>query len=454
MTEASPIYGLAFESLVVRVARLLKPARIALTPPRPATMWRMSRAVASLLTCFLAASALAQAAIPLSEYQQRRAKLREDLKGAVILFGKPAPPDVDVNRFRQETNFYYLTGWMQPDARLLITHDDEILFLPHHNPRLETFTGKRASAEDADIRVVTGFAKTMPLEKFEEQVRHALDSGPEVYGLKSPEAEKLAPLLAFRDLLPAGPLIGKLRIKKSPAEIEELQRAADVSVEAHLAAWKQMKPGAFEFNAQAAFTEVMMKNGCLGYAYPPIIGSGPNSTVLHYEANSRKMDRGEVVVIDAAAECDAYASDITRTIPVSGKFSDRQLEIYEIVLGAQKAAIAAVKPGAKFYGDGSITKIAQDYINSHGKDKHGEPLGKYFTHGLGHPVGLDVHDAGRLEPVLEEGMVLTIEPGIYIPEESIGVRIEDVLLVTKDGAKVLSGSLPKEPGDVERALGQ
>ncbi len=418
-------------------------------------MWRMTRAFAFLFTCFLVSAALAQAAIPIGEYKQRRAKLRADLKGTVILFGKPAPPDIDVNRFRQETNFYYLTGWMQPDARLLITHDEEILFLPHHNLRLETFVGKRSSAEDSDVHEVTGFANVMPIEKFEEQVRRALDSGPEVYGLKaSPEADKLAPLLAFRELAPAGPLIGKLRIKKSAAEIEELQRAADVSEDAHRAAWKAMKPGAFEYNAQAVFTQVMMQEGCLGYAYPPIIGSGPNSTVLHYEANGRKMDRGEVVVIDAAAECDAYASDITRTIPVGGKFSDRQREIYEIVLGAQKAAIAAVKPGAKFLGDGSITKIAQDYINSHGKDKHGEPLGKYFVHGLGHPVGLDVHDSGTLAPVLEEGMVLTIEPGIYIAEESIGVRIEDVVLVTKDGAKVLTAALPKEVDDVERAIAQ
>jgi Xaa-Pro aminopeptidase len=165
------------------------------------------------------------------------------------------------------------------------------------------------------------------------------------------------------------------------------------------------------------------------------------------------MDRGELVVIDAAAECDYYASDITRTIPIAGKYSDRELEIYNIVLGAQKAAIAAMKPGTLYYGQtGSITQIAKDYINSHGKDKHGEPLGKYFTHGLGHFVGIDVHDAGGVPLKLEEGMVLTVEPGIYIPEENIGVRIEDVVLVTRDSVKVLTSALPKEPDEVEKVL--
>jgi Xaa-Pro aminopeptidase len=164
------------------------------------------------------------------------------------------------------------------------------------------------------------------------------------------------------------------------------------------------------------------------------------------------MDSGEVVVMDAAAECGHYASDITRTAPVSGRFTPRQREIYEVVLGAQKAAIAAIKPGARMWGeDGSITKIARDYINSHGQDSHGKPLGKYFTHGLGHPVGIDVHDPMVNEP-LEAGMVITVEPGIYIPEENIGVRIEDVVLVTENGAKVMSAALPKEPDQVEKAL--
>ncbi|HVT93173.1 MAG TPA: Xaa-Pro peptidase family protein [Bryobacteraceae bacterium] len=411
--------------------------------------------VVAALTLAVVAGMVLPAAIPPGEYQQRRANLREKLKGTLVLFGKGEPADVDVNRFRQETNFYYLTGWTEPNARLLITHDREILFLPHHDERREVYTGKRASAEDPGVNEKTGFQTVMPLEKFERQLRDALDSGPELYADEtSQEVERLKPLFLLRKVRAAGPLIGELRRVKSAAEIEMLQHSADVSMEAQRAAWKKMKAGAYEYQAQAAFTETMMDQGCEGYAYPPIIGSGPNSTVLHYETNRRRMDRGEVVVIDAAAECQAYAADITRTIPVSGRFTARQREIYNIVLGAQKAAIAAIKPGAAFYGPKSVSQIAIDYINSHGKDKHGEPLGKYYTHGLGHPVGLDVHDEGSLAPTLKEGMVLTVEPGIYIPEESIGVRIEDMVLVTKDGARIMTGALPKDPDDVERALAE
>lgn len=167
------------------------------------------------------------------------------------------------------------------------------------------------------------------------------------------------------------------------------------------------------------------------------------------------MDRGDVLLMDVAAECSGYASDVTRTIPVSGKFTRRQREIYEVVLGAQKAAIAATKPGMTLgkTTPNSLYKIALEYINTHGKDLHGQPLGKYFTHGLGHHVGLDVHDANDPATPLAAGMVITIEPGIYLPEENLGVRIEDVVLVTESGAQVMSGALEREPDAIERALG-
>jgi Xaa-Pro aminopeptidase len=213
-----------------------------------------------------------------------------------------------------------------------------------------------------------------------------------------------------------------------------------------------MAPGLSEYQIAAVLWNTYIENGCEGVAYSPIVGSGPNSTVLHYSSNQRRMDRGEVVVMDAAAQCDEYASDITRTVPVSGKFTARQREIYQVVLGAQKAAIAALKPGIRMAGQGdSLTKIARDYMNAHGKDLHGEGLGKYFIHGLGHPVGLQVHDP-NIDGPLEAGMVVTIEPGIYIPEENIGIRIEDVVLVTEDGAKVLSAALTREPDEIEKAL--
>jgi Xaa-Pro aminopeptidase len=186
------------------------------------------------------------------------------------------------------------------------------------------------------------------------------------------------------------------------------------------------------------------------------VASGPNATILHYSSNARRMERGDMVLVDAGAECSGYAADLTRTLPVSGKFTPRQLELYRAVLGAQQAVIRAVKPGMVFSRDApdSLTRIATDYLDAHGKDAQGNPLGRYLTHLVGHHAGLEVHDAGNLTTSgpLAPGMVITIEPGLYIKEEGIGIRIEDMLLVTETGAEVLSSSLPKEPEEIERAL--
>ncbi|MCX6621487.1 MAG: M24 family metallopeptidase, partial [Acidobacteria bacterium] len=245
------------------------------------------------------------------------------------------------------------------------------------------------------------------------------------------------------------------RMVKSAAELAAIQHSIDVSIQAHRAAWRKLAPGRFEYQLAAAMAGVQLDAGCARAAYSPIVGSGPNSTALHYSRNSRRMDSGELVVIDAAAECDGYAADITRTLPANGAFTARQREIYNIVLGAQQAAIAAVKPGMLLSakeGPASLYRLAYDYIDSHGKDREGRSLGRYFTHNIGHHVGLDVHDANVPGTALAENMVITIEPGIYIPEENLGVRIEDMVLVTSNGGKVLSSALPKEAEAVERAL--
>jgi Xaa-Pro aminopeptidase len=405
-----------------------------------------------LLVLLAIPAILSAQSIPISEFRARRAALQKNLEGTVVLFGKTVGPD-EVYGFLQEPNFYYLTGWTEPGAVLIVTKNDAVLLLPHRNPRAEIFTGRKLAANDENVKEVTGFDAVMPIEKLESQLLKALDSGERVYALPhDPGTEKLKAFLTFRQVSDAGPLIAALRVQKSDAEIKAIQHTTDVSMDAHRAAWKRMQSGMYEYQIAATMSDVFFENGCERYAYSPIVGSGPNSTILHYSANRRRMDQGELLLIDAAAECGNYASDITRTVPINGKFTPRQREIYEIVLGAQKAAIAAIKPGARMAGEtDSITKIARDYIDSHGKDLHGEPLGKYFTHGLGHPVGIDVHDPGVNGP-LKAGMVITVEPGIYLPEENIGVRIEDVVLVTDKGAKVLSQALPREVDEIEKAL--
>jgi Xaa-Pro aminopeptidase len=242
---------------------------------------------------------------------------------------------------------------------------------------------------------------------------------------------------------------------KSAAEIDMIQRSTDIGMEAHKAAWAKIRPGVAEYSISAVMSNVYFDRGCERHAYSPIVGAGLNAATLHYSKNRRTMDRGDLVLMDVGPECGMYATDITRTLPVGGKFTARQRELYEVVLEAQKAAIAAIKPGVMLGNrttKNGLHKIAADYINTHGKDKNGKPLGEYFTHSIGHHVGLDVHDPADPALPLAAGMVITIEPGVYIPEENIGIRIEDMILVTENGARVMSSQLSREAEDIERAM--
>ncbi len=405
------------------------------------------------ISLFLLWVAVSAAAITPAEYRLRRDSLRKSLKdGIVILLAASEKPDAR-GAFFQESNFFYLSGWGYPGSALLLTPDGgDTLFLPAHNPAAEKWTGPQPAPSDPGIAQTTGFLRVLAMESFEHEFQNAIQTAPRIYTLSPDRIRPLAPL---RQILDVAPSIAALRMVKSPAELEVMQRSIDVSIEGHRAAWRKLSPGLFEYQLAAVLTGFEMNAGCGRSAYSPIVGSGPNSVALHYARNSRRMDGGEVVVMDAAAECDGYAADITRTVPVSGTFSPRQREIYGIVLGAQQAVIAAVKPGMDLtvkQGPASLYRIAYDYIDSHGKDREGRSLGRYFTHGIGHHVGLNVHDANVPGTPLSENMVVTVEPGIYIPEENLGVRIEDMVLVTSSGAKVLSSALPKEAAAVESAI--
>jgi Xaa-Pro aminopeptidase len=422
--------------------------------PRRGADPRYTRNMRRVLCLAVLALPLFADGIPRQEYRERRAKLQQSLEGVMVLFGADERDELR-DGFFQENDFLYLSGWRSPGAILLLTPKEEILFIPPRNLRQENYTGRKLGPDDADAAEKTGFAKVLPSYALQSNFLRVLETSRRVYVKPAdPQAPRLKQLAPFHEEGNLTPLLARLRSNKSPAEIELISKSSDASVAAHLAAWKAMRAGLYEFEIASVMTGVYNSRGCERNAYAPIVGSGPNGTILHYSANKRRMDSGELVVMDVGGECSDYATDITRTVPVNGKFTARQREIYEIVLGAQKAAIAAIKPGVRMSGPESLNQIAKDYINAHGKDLHGQPLGKYFIHGLGHSVGLDVHDPMEADAPLRAGMIITIEPGIYIPEESLGVRIEDTILVTETGAKLLSGALPREIEEIEKLVGK
>ena len=414
---------------------------------------------------------------PNADYHARREALAKKAGGMVVLFAPLEAGEAEYG-FRQDDNFYYLSGVTEPGVALLIApaveaKDDsparlytEILFLPPHNVRLEKFTGPKLGAENPDAPKITGFDHVEDMGKLPDEVSKVMASGrPVIYtdvasqGETSASAEPLTFLkrtnafLFFQDVKP---LLSALRTVKDGGEAALIRKAVDASVAAHVAAMKAVKPNVTEFEISALLQYEWGKRGCERPSYSPIVGSGHNSTVLHYSENSNTMKAGDVVVIDAAGEYSMYAADITRTLPVNGHFTARQREIYDIVLGAQEAAMAAFQSGKSLLfgdSDASLNKVAKDYIKSHGKDLHGQPLDQYFIHGLGHYIGLNVHDAGDYKVPLGPGAAFTIEPGIYIPEENIGVRIEDDYYVDADGKLIkLSAALPSKAADVEKAM--
>lgn len=411
-----------------------------------------------------------------TEYHARREALARKAGGLVLLLAPLEESESNYN-FHQDDNFYYLSGVTLAGAGLLVapaaeTKGDaqhpftEILFLPPRNLRMEKFTGPQLGADSPDAAKITGFDRVEDISKLPEEVAKLLANQPPLIytdvasvGESSASADMMAFLrrsngkASFKDVKES---LASLRMVKDAGEVSLIRKAVDASIAAHLAAMKGMKPTIAEYEISALMQYEWNRRGCERPAYAPIVGSGQNSTVLHYSENTNSMKAGDVVVIDAAADCSMYAADITRTLPVNGHFTPRQREIYDIVLGAQQAAVASFQSGkSTLFGDSdtSLNKAAADYIRTHGKDLHGQPLDQYFIHGVGHFIGLEVHDAGDYQVPLGPGMVFTLEPGIYIPEENIGVRIEDDFLVDANGKLInLSVALPSRAVDVEKAM--
>ena len=449
----------------------------------------MVRSVAPvlLLATFALPASQALEKQPSSDYHARRVALGTALHGGVAILFAAEEPVLDFDPYRQDSDFYYLTGWNEPGAALLIVGPaseperpgqaahareyKEILFLPTRNLRTETYTGAKMDAATPEVTKATGVDNVEPMTSLAADLNKLIADDRRVANnvFTQPEAKAANALLGFTAATLGGAatptphdvatLTMPLREVKDTGEIDLLKKASTASIAAQKEMMKSVKPGVTERTIAGKMTAVWYEQGCERPSYAPIVGTGVNSTTLHYSANSRTIEDGDVVVVDAACEYSMYASDITRTVPANGHFTARQREIYNVVLGAQKAAIDGFVAGKSKINDfqhrdpDSLDVAAFNYINTHGKDLHGQPLGKYWLHGLGHMVGIDVHDPAQYPAVLKPGMVFTIEPGVYIAEEKIGVRIECDFLVLPDGKLLdLDAELPHSAEDVEAAM--
>jgi Xaa-Pro aminopeptidase len=363
--------------------------------------------------------------------------------------------------FRADDYFFYFTGLEAPNAWLVMVAsaqaaDRVTLYLPSRNPRMEQWTGKQLGPGEDAVRL-TGVSDV--------RVMHPDSIGMDVAGLVRENGGALYTVLRRRvpihpliagwieagaDTVNLVPTVDSMRVVKDEAELTALRRAIHITTEAHKAAMSSVRPGMFEYQVEATIEYTFRNLGADRVGFPSIVGSGPNSTVLHYDVNRRRVEDGDLIVADIGAEWGQYTADVTRTFPVNGKFTERQKEIYNLVLGTQLAVIDAIRPGVSMR---DLEIVARQYMSSHSGDLCGaENCVRFFVHGLGHWLGMRVHDVGDYSMPLEPGMVFTLEPGIYLPGENLGVRIEDDVLVTETGCEVLSTGAPKTIEEIESLM--
>jgi len=421
------------------------------------------------------------------EFKARRKTLMAQIKEAeasdgmnrsarqvVVLLGAGEPGE-DA-RFRQTNDFAYLTGIDQPDASLLLRPDtgEETLYLPPRDRSMDRWIGPRLGpgSESAEI---TGFARVETSGSFLADLFRAIGdvrtsgrsrSSSSVYLLEptpTPQSSSADARLAklVREGVPSArfkdvaPIVHEMRKGKSEAEANLIRRAVAVTADAHREVVRRIRPGLLEYQLEGAIVGAFVAGGATRAGFPSIVGSGPNSTVLHYEKNDRTIEAGDLVVVDIGGEFKGYTADITRTYPASGRYNPRQREVYQLVLDAQSAAVADFKPGVSTIS--SLDQVVRDLLQKspiRARDASGreQTMDHFFVHGLGHQLGLDVHDVGDASKPLQPGEIFTIEPGLYIPGESLGVRIEDDYRVTKDGLEKLSKDIPVAVEEIERLI--
>ncbi|HQP26629.1 MAG TPA: Xaa-Pro aminopeptidase [Candidatus Syntrophosphaera sp.] len=380
----------------------------------------------------------------------------------VIVF---ANAQCKLQKFRQDKNFLYLTGLNHPELIYVAgkygSRFNDMLFIERSDPERIVWEGEKLDAKEATR--ISGIKQVRYLDEFYPtlsgmcplmQVIHA-NLG--FAGLNQPPTLAMHMLQPIRDRQPQiqikqlNDLITPLRKIKDNWEVKQLQKAIDITGQGIEDIVSSAAAGMMEYELEATLFYRMQVNGLQAWGFAPIIAAGINAATLHYEKNNCRIGDNELVLMDVGADCNGYSADVTRCFPIGKKFTARQKQIYSLVLDVQKKVIAAVKPGVKLSELNDITKkglakglIALNLIDSE------DQVGRYYMHSVSHFLGLDTHDLGGREAVLEEGNVITVEPGLYLPEENLGVRIEDDVLVTKTGHKVLSAKIPKEIKDIEK----
>jgi len=429
-------------------------------------------------------------------YRDRRAALLRQMRahtgGGLALV--PTAPEVPRNRdslypFRHDSYFYYVSGFPEPEAVVALVAgpdgDRQMLFCREKNAEREIWDGFRYGPDAA--REIFGFDETHPIDELDRLLPDLAADRPALYtplGLLADWDRRVTDLLnevrarartgvsAPGEIVDVRHALDDLRLVKDAHELALMRRAAEISAKAHRRAMERTRVGWYEYQVEAELAHEFLSSGAQAVAYSPIVAGGPNACVLHYRDNNRQLQDGELLLIDAGCEYRGYASDITRTFPVNGKFSGPQKAVYELVLAAQQACIDAVKPGADFHDYHKVAErvLAQGYIDlglckgSLDDVLANESYKQFYMHRAGHWLGMDVHDAGAYQvkgasQKLAPGMVLTVEPGTYIrPAENvpaqfwdIGVRIEDDVLVTAAGVENLTAAAPKTVADVEGA---
>jgi Xaa-Pro aminopeptidase len=428
-------------------------------------------------------------------FQARRERFMKEMgSGVAILPSSPVrvrSNDTDY-RYRPDSDLFYLTGFAEPEAVAVVAPDHKehklVLFVRPRDPEREIWDGRRAGVDGAIADF--GADAAYPISELDEKLPEYVDGASRLHYrfgrdeefdrrivrvLNSYSTSRRAKGPGPSTIVDPGEIVHEMRLYKTPDEVEIMRRAAAITAEAHRAAMAEARPGIFEYELEATIEYTFRRNGASGPSYASIVGSGPNATILHYIENSRRVEDGDLVLVDAGAEYDYYAADVTRTWPVSGRFTAEQRAIYELVLESQVEAIEASRPGVTMHEihEGVVRTIAAGLVRLgllEGPAEKAIEAGtykKFFMHKTGHYLGMDVHDVGRYRDgdqwrKLAPGMVQTVEPGIYIAADcedveprwrGIGVRIEDDVLITESGHEVLTKDAPKAVDEIERIVG-